>query len=153
MACRQEQSAEYPRQGETAAALAFMWKLCKTITFLGSIKNLRDSALSYKEACVSPLSRSCTIRYDSINQQWTNHANPSTQPVKRTILTAIWDTWGFHLPMAETSIWRGRRKARCGGLIKCDGLIRNGKDRRAVVGDSWVEKDLLLFLCATIFPV
>lgn len=62
--------------------------------------------------------------------------------------------------MAETSIWRGRRKVRCGGgggsgsgLIKCDGLIRNGKDRRAVVGDSWVEKDLLLFLCATIFPV
>lgn len=43
--------------------------------------------------------------------------------------------------------------ARCSGLIRRDGLIRGGEDRRAVVGDSWVEKDLLLLLCATIFPV
>lgn len=42
---------------------------------------------------------------------------------------------------------------RCSGLIRRDGLIRSGEDRRALVGDSWVEKDLLLLLCATIFPV
>lgn len=29
---------------------AFMGKLCKTITFLSSIKELREAALSYKEA-------------------------------------------------------------------------------------------------------
>lgn len=47
---------------------------------------------------------------------------------------------------------REERK-RCSGLIRRDGLIRSGEDRRALVGDSWVEKDLLLLLCATIFPV
>lgn len=30
---------------------AFMGKLCKTITFLSSIKEPREAALSYKEAC------------------------------------------------------------------------------------------------------
>lgn len=44
-------------------------------------------------------------------------------------------------------------RKRCSGLIRRDGLIRSGEDRRALVGDSWVEKDLLLLLCATIFPV
>lgn len=47
----------------------------------------------------------------------------------------------------------GGKEALCSGLIRRDGLIRSGEDRRALVGDSWVEKDLLLLLCATIFPV
>lgn len=57
---RLKKSAEYQwqgeQEGETAAVSAFMGKLCKTITFPSSIKNLRDPALSYKEAYVSPLS-------------------------------------------------------------------------------------------------
>lgn len=61
-----------------AAVSAFIGKLCKTITFLSSIKNVQEPTLSYKEAFVNPLSWSCAILNDLINQQRTNYANPST---------------------------------------------------------------------------
>lgn len=65
------------------------------------------------------------------------------------------DGRNFNLGRPGRGAEGGGRKggARCSGLIRRDGLIRSGEDRRAVVGDSWVEKDLLLLLCATIFPV
>lgn len=70
---------------------AFMGKLCKTITFLSSIKELREAALSYKEA-FEPAVKRRLICCDSINQQRTNYANPTTQLVKRSILTAVQNT-------------------------------------------------------------
>lgn len=73
------------------------------------------------------------------------------------------DGRNFNLGGLGGGVWgRGRGRnggggrtgsERCSGLIRRDGLIRSGEDRRALVGDSWVEKDLLLLLCATIFPV
>lgn len=88
-----KQRVEYQRQGEQAVEQQLcqpLWEnYARLLLFLSSIKNLWDPALSYKEARVSALSWSRADDYDSINQQRTNYANPSTQSVKRSILTAI----------------------------------------------------------------
>lgn len=55
--------------------------------------------------------------------------------------------------LGETSIWGVEEGSVYSGLIKYDGLIWNRLKGEGVVDDSWEEKDLLLFLCATIFPV
>lgn len=52
----------------------------------------------------SPLSWRRLICCDSINQQRTNYANPTTQLVKRSILTAVQNTWSFHLTLAPASV-------------------------------------------------
>lgn len=92
-----------------------MGKLCRTITFVSSIKG-RRAALSYKEAWVSaaaaPWQRRVNAvaarpsrRTRSINQQRTNYANPGTRAVKRSILTQRRHTWSFHHTLGGTSIW------------------------------------------------
>lgn len=102
-------SAGFPPMSRSGSCVGrFMWKLCKTITSRGSIKNLRDCALSYKEGRVSLLSRSCATP-PPFNKSTVDKLCKSqyTAALKRSILAAIWDTWSFHSPTAPTSILAG----------------------------------------------